>query len=113
MRIKSKYRAKKTEIDGIVFDSRKEAKRYTELKLMEKAGIITDLELQVPYVILPAYRKNGKKIREIKYIADFVYWDTEKNKKIVEDVKGVKTEVYKIKKKLFEYKYGDLEIIEI
>lgn len=113
IKIKSKYKAKKTEIDGIVFDSRKEAKRYTELKLLERANEIKDLELQPSFLLQESFRKNNKTHRKIEYIADFKYFDIRKDKWIVEDVKGMKTDVYKLKKKLFEYKYGDLEIIEI
>lgn len=96
----SKYRAKKTEVDGIVFDSKKEARRYQELKLFEKAGVISDLQTQVKFVLIPAQRINGKVVeRECSYVADFVYLD-EAGKKVVEDTKGVKTKDYIIKRKL-------------
>ena len=99
----SKYHAKKLDTPDGKFDSKKEYQRWCELKLMEKAGQIKDLKRQVKYEILPKYELNGKKIRGISYVADFVY---EKNgSKIVEDCKGFKTPVYKIKKKMFEYKY--------
>ena len=115
---KSKYGANKPEVDGITFDSRKEARRYSQLKLMERAGAISDLQLQVKFILIPAQRepstfgkrggiKLGKLIeRECSYIADFVYLDTSTGKTIVEDAKGMKTEVYKIKKKLMLYVYG-------
>lgn len=109
----NKYRNKKTVVDGIEFDSKAESNRYIELKLLEKAGQIKDLSLQVPFELIPSYKKNGKTIRAAKYIADFVYYDNEKEKQIIEDTKGFKTEEYKLKKKLFEYKYRDLEITEI
>lgn len=97
----SKYRAKKTYVDGIKFDSKKEAKRYQELKLLEKAGQIRDLRLQVPYELIPAQRIDNKVVeRACKYIADFVYWDCNKEKLVVEDTKGVKTPEYIIKRKL-------------
>lgn len=99
----SKYKNKKVVVDGIKFDSKKEAGRYRILKLMEKVGEIEDLQLQVKFELQPKYEIGGKKIREISYIADFVY--TENGSEIVEDCKGMKTEVYKIKKKMFEYKY--------
>lgn len=108
----SKYKAKKTKVDGITFDSKKEAKRYTELKLLERAGVIKSLELQPKFVLQEEYIKDGKKIKAITYKADFMYWDNEKNKKIIEDVKGFKTDVYKLKKKLFEFRYKDLRIVE-
>lgn len=103
----SKYNSKKTIVDGIVFDSRKEAKRYTELKKLEEMGIIRDLSLQVQFELVPSFtiEIDGKKRkrRSIRYIADFVYY--EDDQKVIEDVKGRKTDIYKLKKKLFEYKY--------
>ena len=108
----SKYHSRKTEIDGIIFDSKKEANRYCELKLMERAGEITDLRRQVRYEINQPYEIAGKKIRGIYYVADFVYYDNETGEPIVEDVKGMRTDVYKIKKKLFESKYN-IEIKEV
>lgn len=105
--IKNKYKAKKAVVDGIVFDSRKEAKRYTELKKLEEMGSIRDLSLQVQFELIPSFEIviDGKKRkrRPITYVADFVYYIN--NVKVVEDVKGRKTEVYKIKKKIFEYKF--------
>lgn len=107
--IKNKYKAKKAVVDGIVFDSRKEAKRYTELKQMQENGEIHDLQLQVPFELIPSFEIviDGKKRkrRKMQYIADFVYYIG--NVRIVEDVKGRKTDVYMIKKKLFEYKYKE------
>lgn len=103
----NKYNARKTIVDGIKFDSRKEAKRYVELKEMERKGLIRDLNLQVPFELIPSFTifVDGKirKRRNIRYIADFVYF--ENDKEVVEDVKGRKTDVYKLKKKLFEYVY--------
>lgn len=100
-----KYNNKKTIIDGIDFDSKREARRYQELKALEKAGRITDLKLQVPYTILPSMKDaDGKTIRGIKYVADFVY--RQNGEEIVEDCKGFRTDVYKMKKKLMLYKYG-------
>lgn len=103
----SKYNSRKTVIDGITFDSKKEAKRYIELKKKQDEGEITDLRLQVPFELVPSFtiEIDGKKRkrRNIRYIADFTYY--ENGQKVVEDVKGRKTEVYKIKKKIFEYKF--------
>ena len=96
----NKYHNKKIIWNGEKFDSQKELKRYKELINMEKAKLISDLQRQVPFTIHDGYTKNGKKIRAIKYIADFVYYDKFKNKTIVEDTKGYRTEVYKIKKQL-------------
>lgn len=108
----SKYYSRKVIIDGIKFDSKKEGNRYLELKLLLKARKIRDLELQKKFELLPKYKMNNKTIRAISYIADFVYWDISKNEMVIEDTKGFKTEVYKLKKKLFEYKYG-IEIKEV
>lgn len=109
----SKYRNQKTIVNGIKFDSKLEAKRYTELKLLERAGKIKGLVLQPSFEIIPRYEKNGKTIRKTSYKADFAYFDVEQGKNIVEDAKGFKTDVYKLKKKLFEYKYPNLTIREI
>ena len=100
----SKYSNKKTELDGYTFDSKTEANRYAELMLAEKAGDISNLELQPKFLL----EVNGKKIAT--YIADFRY--IENGKTVVEDVKGVKTPVYRIKKKLTEALY-DVKIIEV
>lgn len=103
-----KYGNKKVIIDGIKFESELEGRRYVQLKLLKRAGEISNLKLQVPYLLQDSFRKNGKTYRKIEYIADFVY--EEKGKTIVEDTKGVKTDVFKIKQKLFEYKYPDLSL---
>ena len=121
----SKYRNEKTEVDGIVFDSRKEANRYRELKMLEKAGEISDLRLQVKYELIPAQYEMGTRIqgskvqtvercveRAVNYVADFVYKDNMTEETVVEDVKGMKTEVYKLKKKLLRWRYG-IEIKEV
>ena len=126
---RSKYKAVKTTIDGITFDSKKEAKRYTELKVLERAGHITHLELQPEYEIVI----NGVKI--CKYKADFRYftvraennersynskgeWQTptmtgDKEGQIVEDVKGFKTPIYRLKKRLVEASYPGTLIKEV
>ena len=112
----SKYKNKKVIIDGIEFDSKKEGNHYIGLKMLLRAGEIRDLELQKEFILQPAFKKNGKTYRKISYKADFCYFDNRTNKYIVEDVKAsknFKTEVYKLKKKLFEYKYQDIEIKEI
>lgn len=109
----NKYHNKKIRIDGHDFDSKKEAKRYTELKLLQQAQLITDLQMQVRYKVLDGFKKNGKTYLPITYIADFVYYDKFLKKTVVEDTKGYRTEVYKIKKKLFESRYKELEIVEL
>ncbi len=105
--VKGKYNNKKTVIDGVSFDSKKEAEHYSYLKLLQKANKIKELELQPRFLIHPKFTDfSGEKHRAIYYVADFKYWDIEKKRYIVEDVKGMKTEVYKIKKKLFLAKFA-------
>ena len=108
----SKYHNKKVNYNGITFDSIKEKNRYIELKLLEKAGLIKDLKLQYEFELQPAFTLKNKKIRKISYIADFYYFDNKENDYVVEDTKGMRTEVYKIKKKMFQYRYKK-EIIEL
>lgn len=110
----NKYHAKKTEVDGIVFDSKWEAERYNQLSAMQRAGQIKDLQRQVKFILQDGYVNNkGEKIRPICYMADFQYIDNE-GRKIVEDTKSpaTKTDVFKIKKKLFEAKFKDYIFIE-
>lgn len=122
----SKYKAKKTVVDGITFDSKKESKRYQELKLLEKAGKISNLQTQVKYVLIPAqylptgevYRQGKNKgkpkmklaEREIAYYADFQY--EEDGQTVVEDVKGMRLSDYKLKRKMMLYFHG-IQIKEI
>lgn len=101
---RSKYRAKKTVVDGITFDSRKEADRYLVLKRMEEDGSIENLRRQVRYELVPAFDVDGKHYRPAYYVADFVY--REDGKTVVEDVKGMRTDVYRLKNKLFARRYG-------
>jgi len=117
-----KYHSKKTIVDGITFDSKKEADRYIELRLLEKAGEISDLRMQVEYELLPAQygsdritpRGNHKRgpllERAVKYKADFVY--TNDGQTVVEDVKGFKTKDYILKRKMMLYFYG-IKITEV
>ena len=110
----NKYFNKKVIVDGIKFDSKKESKRFEELKMLKKAGLIRELELQPTFELQPAYKNNkGEHIRAITYKADFIYFDVHLDRFIVEDVKGYKTDVYKIKKKLLEYQYPNLTLVEI
>ena len=105
-----KYHNKKMVADGIKFDSKLEAERYTQLKMMESAGVIRDLELQPEYELIPSFRKNGKTWRRTVYKADFRYILAEDDSYIIEDVKGstsVITDVFRLKQKLFEYKYPE------
>lgn len=104
----NKYRNKKVIVDDYVFDSIQESRRYKELKLLLKAREISNLELQPRFLLQESFRKNGKTYRKIEYIADFKY--TENGKIVVEDVKGMQTDVFKLKHKLFEKIYPDLEL---
>lgn len=109
MAYKSKYGSRKVEINGIKFDSKKEARRFQELSLLERAGAIKDLKMQVKFVLIPAqYAEiDGKRKcveRECAYKADFVY--TENGEQVVEDTKGFKTKDYIIKRKLMLYVHG-------
>lgn len=107
--MKFKYQNQPVEIDGIRFPSKKEGKRYGELKLLERAGLITDLRLQVPFELVPAQKGGLRKELPIAYIADFVYM--ENGKQVIEDVKGVRTRDYIIKRKLLKFLLG-MEITE-
>lgn len=104
---RNKYNAKKIKIDGHTFDSKREAQRYCELKLFAKAGEIRNLVLQPRFLLQEEFfDKHEIKHKKIEYVADFLYID-KNDKAIVEDVKGVLTDVYKIKKKLFLKIYDD------
>ena len=110
----NKYRNQKTVVDGIAFDSRKEANRWAELKLLERAGKITFLQRQVSYVLIPKQVRDGKLLeRQVVYKADFAYKD-ENGNDVVEDVKSpiTKTKEYIIKRKLLLWEYG-IEVREI
>lgn len=109
----NKYSNKKVILDDIKFDSKAERNRYMELKILEEAGLIKDIELQKEFILQPSFKKNGKTYRKISYKADFYYFDNHLGKYIVEDVKGFKTDVYKLKKKMFEYNYPELELVEV
>ena len=100
----NKYNNKKCYLDGYKFDSKAEMARYEELKLLIRAGEIFDLVLQPKFPLQESFRLDGTLIRKFQYVADFQYTDKD-GKVVVEDVKGVETEVYKLKKKLFLYQY--------
>jgi len=102
----SKYGAKKTEVDGIMFDSMAEARRYGQLLLLGKAGHISGLTLQVPFILAPAVILNGRKKPALKYIADFMYTDMKLCKVVVEDVKGVITPLFRVKQHLMKHMHG-------
>jgi hypothetical protein len=100
----SKYRAVKTVVDGITFDSKREAARYAELRLLEKRGFIRQLKLQPEFVFMA----DGKPM--FKYRADFRYFEGKGC--VIEDVKGVRTAVYRLKKKLIEAQFN-VKITEV
>jgi hypothetical protein len=104
-----KYNATKVTIDGIVFDSKLESKYYLYLKDAKMKGLLNDFELQKEYILQPAFKKNGKSFREIKYVADFLVYDLKGNVHII-DTKGLETAEFKIKRKLFEYVYPELSL---
>lgn len=107
----NKYNAKKVEINGVQWDSKHEARDGAKLQQLASAGIISNLQRQVRFVLQEGYRNNqGKAIRPICYIADFVY--ERDGQKYVQDSKGVRTEVYKIKRKLFEKRYPKYIFVE-
>ena len=107
----NKYKNKKVEYDGIKFDSIKEKSWWIKLKLMEQADEIFDLERQKEFVLIETFKLADKTYRKMCYIADFTYLD-KYGKLHVVDVKGIKTDVYKLKKKLMAWKYG-IEIEEV
>lgn len=103
---RSKYNARQVTLDGHTFQSVHESERWQELRTMEWAGLISDLQRQVPFQLLPSQRGEDGKVLErgVKYIADFVY--IQDGKQVVEDAKGVKTDAYKIKRKLMLKVHG-------
>lgn len=101
---RNKYGNRKVLVDNILFDSEREAVRYGELKLLERAGKITGLSLQVPFVLAPSVKINGKTKLALRYFADFCY--QENGVPVVEDVKGRATDVFKIKRHLMMSVHG-------
>lgn len=107
----SKFHNHKTKVNGVKFDSKAEARRFAQLSLLELTGHITDLKRQVAYLLIPGQRKpSGSVERAVTYRADFVYQSA--GKTIVEDVKGMRTPDYVIKRKLMLQVHG-IEIVEI
>lgn len=113
---RSKYGNRKVMKDGVVFDSIKEFHRYSELKLLERAGKIWDLKRQVPFTIIPTQKVGGRVVeRACKYIADFTYMKSGADglaELVVEDTKGFKTPEYIIKRKLMLKEFG-IQIKEV
>ncbi|MET4562205.1 hypothetical protein ABIA69_003391 [Lysinibacillus parviboronicapiens] len=101
---KAKYGNKKVIRDGIEFDSAMEAKYYDYLKHLQAQGVVASIELQPKFVLLPKFEKNGKKFREIGYSADFTVHYADGHTEVV-DIKGMVTQQFALRKKLFEYRY--------
>lgn len=101
-------------VDGIKFDSKAESVRYRELRLLLQSGAIRDLELQPVFVLLKPYKRpDGTHCRGVRYIADFRYLDLRTNRIMVEDVKGVLTKEYVIKKSFFQSMFPEVNFREI
>lgn len=108
----SKFGNKKTLVDGVWFDSKKEANRYQDLVLMQKAKLIRDLTTQRVFELAPSIIINGRKRPPLRYKADFTYFDDRQGGEfVVEDVKGFRTEGYKIKRHLMKAVHG-IEVLE-
>lgn len=111
MQIK-KYGNKRTVYNGKIYDSKKEARRAYELDILQRSGYICCLERQRRFELQQSFTVRGTTIRAITYIADFYYFDNQKKIWVAEDTKGYRTEVYKLKRKLFLAKYPDILFIE-
>ena len=111
----TKYNAKKTTIGNITFDSKLEAERFQQLLLLEQAGEISGLQLQVEFQILKGWKnpETGEKIRSRNYIADFVYIDEATNKAIAEDTKGVETADFRLKWAMVKSLYPQYEFRKV
>ena len=108
----NKYRAVSIDTEDGHFDSMGEYARWEDLKLMQRAGLISGLKRQVKFELVPKQKtKDGKAVKPVEYIADFRYFDKGTNEWITEDFKGVRTDVYKLKKKLMLWRWG-IEIRE-
>lgn len=107
----NKYKNKKVYYDGHWFDSQKEKSWYIKYKLMEQAGEIHDLKMQFPFTLIETFKLQNKTYRKTIYKADFTYYDKQGKYHVI-DVKGIRTDVYKLKKKLMAWKYG-IEIEEV
>ena len=104
----SKFGNRKTVIDGIAFDSKREAARWQQLKLLERGGLITDLQRQVKFELIP--KQVGE--RPAHYIADFVYTEVQNGLRVVEDTKGYRTREYVLKRKLMLWVH-DIRVVEV
>lgn len=111
--MRPRIRSNRTLYCGVWFQSAYEARRYGQLQLLERAGEIKDLKLQVPFILQPAFvAGDGTQHRKISYVADFVYTECRSGDEVVDDAKGFRTEMFKLKKKLFLFKYPNYRFIE-
>jgi hypothetical protein len=110
---RNKYNAQKTVVDGITFDSKKEACRYSELVLLQRAGEITHLELQPKIMLFSGTTPvRGESGRQLFYRADFRYFDIKLERRVIEDCKGFKTKEYLLKKAFVKAMQPGLEVVE-
>lgn len=110
--MRSKYRAVPIDTEDGHFDSMGEYARWQDLKLMQRGGLISGLKRQVKFELIPKQKsKDGKNVQPVEYIADFRYYDKRTGQWVTEDFKGMRTDVYKLKKKLMLWRYG-IEIKE-
>lgn len=112
MKRQHKYRAKPCVIEGIRFASQREGRRFLELRMLEKAGEIRELELQPRFPLYALRASNGEVIKVADYVADFQFREGRDGALVVEDVKGMPTETYRLKKRIFEAQYG-MQIREV
>ncbi len=108
----SKYHSVRTEVNGIVFSSKTESRYYSFLLLLKKAGEVKSIKMQVPFILQKGFEKDGKRYQPIKYVADFVVKTKDGTTKVI-DVKGSKkfaTDVFRLKKKIFEKKFKKLHL---
>lgn len=113
---RSKYNAKPVEFDGIRFDSTAEYNRYRELVLLEKSGAIWGLTVHPRFELLPAVKREGVRWRAVTYVGDFEYYDDNNPyppTHVVEDVKGVETAVFRLKRRLFADVYPDIKFVVV
>lgn len=107
-----KYNNRKTEARGVIFDSMMESEYYVHLLQEQDAGRVTDIQLQPVFLLQPAFRKFGKTIRKMEYKADFLVTYADGTRLVI-DVKGALTDVFKLKSKLFDYYHPDLPLLLI
>ena len=110
---RSKFKARKCVVDGITFDSKLEGSRYVALKERESQGLLQELHLQPKFTLQDTFthEATGATVRRIEYVADFMYWDVTTGDWVIEDVKGMETPVFQLKRKLFLKRYPDYKLV--